>query len=610
MTQDYSISWDPSLPPFAGPGSELPEFGYAVEAMADGTNFGNPEALLEVVKSLLTEGSLAVLEGWDNRVAPIRLRLSAPTAIAGPALAQAEKALMLAVTARIKAPLVYVPPAQDAVTCVFDVVAAKLERDVSDEWDLEEVQREYRYYLLTLTCLPFARTEESVVVPALDPDPSPSIPPVFTTIDDCSTFTNWATSFEGVVSPTSGAVDGYVHATGRRALLGSSVMRLTMTLPAPVPGPFLVLDVHKANYADFDSWIEIMNGSVVQAQVAPSSSRPSPIAANATRYMYDVSALGLVAGQKVRLTSRPNSSSTTGSLRVHHVSSADKMDGGTSTTRQLSRIAAVEGSAPTQAAIRLYDATPATLGRDVLIYTSSNADWNPALRAWMVTTGGVADADAVSGTSNYSVSEPVLTYRIPAAMIAEGTYALVGRLYGDQGTLSWSARIVGSAGAEVVGSGVVTSGSVELPASAALETFEVHQLGVLSLPVVAAEADQMIELSITVGASRVFDEAWLFSLTDGALTWVSGASEDLTWLEIRSPELGAARPSVYGGTGALGSGSVCVDWACESFGAHRFDPGLIQVFTVTSDSLVSQSELEFYPRYHSHVEGSRLDELA
>ena len=52
----------------------------------------------------------------------------------------------------------------------------------------------------------------------------------------------------------------------------------------------------------------------------------------------------------------------------------------------------------------------------------------------------------------------------------------------------------------------------------------------------------------------------------------------------------------------LDDNSVCIDWKCESFGAHRFDPGLMQIFTVTTTSKVSQSTLEFYPRYHSHVE--------
>ncbi|SFM98432.1 hypothetical protein SAMN05421671_4541 [Pimelobacter simplex] len=96
------------------------------------------------------------------------------------------------------------------------------------------------------------------------------------------------------------------------------------------------------------------------------------------------------------------------------------------------------------------------------------------------------------------------------------------------------------------------------------------------------------------------DESWLFAVHDGALTWITD-SDSLTWIEIRSPELGAARPSVYGGTGAKGANSVCIDWKCKSFGAHRFEPGLMQIFTVASTSLVSQSELEFYPRYHSHV---------
>lgn len=58
--------------------------------------------------------------------------------------------------------------------------------------------------------------------------------------------------------------------------------------------------------------------------------------------------------------------------------------------------------------------------------------------------------------------------------------------------------------------------------------------------------------------------------------------------------------------GTVGESGVCVDWACESFGEHEFRPGTMLVFTVTAASLVAQSEIEFYPRAHSHIAGSSI----
>ena len=575
MPQSHSIQWDESLPPFAGPGSELPDVGYAIEAMADGTNFGNPKELIEIVKSLLSDGSIAVLEGWDNREAPIRLRISAPTAIAGPALAEAEKALMLAVQAKSKAPLVYVPPALDSVACVFDVVAAELTRDVSDGWDEDEVRREYRHYLLTLTCLPFARTEDSVVIPTLGPPP---LSPSTTVIDNGSSLTGWSAS--GSLSgppPTATVGHGYTRAaltrTGAVSMGSTPYLKITATATFGTPGtaiaPWIEVDgLHRPVVAQ--------SGNVYCVQPPPSFTT-------------------------VRVTATPDGSyggPGAGYVRVTEVARTNVLPGA-GTTRQQSRSATVVGSAPTQAAIRLWDATPAALGTDILVHSSTNTVWQPALRPYF-TGSGTADTAMISGNRNTLASS--MTFRIPANRITEGTYALMARMNVTTGAyVSWTAKMVNSAGAATVGSSVVTSGSITVNATGG--SYKVVNLAALPLPVLRAEADQMIELILSGNSNMTVDEVWLFGLHDGALTWLQDA-DSMTWIEIRSPELDATRPSVFGGTGAKGANSVCVDWKCLSFGTHRFEPGVMQVTTITSASLLGQSELEFYPRYHSHVEGS------
>ena len=77
--------------------------------------------------------------------------------------------------------------------------------------------------------------------------------------------------------------------------------------------------------------------------------------------------------------------------------------------------------------------------------------------------------------------------------------------------------------------------------------------------------------------------------------------------------IGAPLPSIYGGTGAKGANSINVSWKAAglvngisygSFGSHRAEPGLMQIFTVCTSSQAAQSEIEYYERYHSHVAGS------
>lgn len=596
MAQQHELRWDDTLPPFAGPGSELPEVGYAIEAMADGSNFGNPEALIEVVRSLLSDGSLAVLEGWDNRVAPIRLRISAPTAIAGPALADAEKALMAAVLRTPKAPLVYVPPAQDAETCVFDVVAAELTRDTSDGWDTDERQREERYYLLTLTCLPFARTEESVVVPALGP-PTPPDDATVVDIDTCDSTTGWAYTSSGLMSAAQSASSGAVRLTGNVG--AGKLWNTTQTRTGAVAmgaTPYLRISLSTTR-ATISALTVISN--TLGDQVLPVLAIASSAIAGASDYYVQPTG-GWVNFDKVRVSAFDGGTAVSGTsvaVNIHHVARTDALPV-IGTTRQQSRTAEVAGSAPTQAAVRLYDETPAALGGDVLVYTSRSS-WSPSLRPHRASSSTVTtDGDRVSGAHNTLASDMV--FEFTATDLADGTHALMALLdVSTGGDLTWSARMVDSAGATTLGSEIVVSGSVTLDVTTG---YEVLSLGALALPVVPVEGDQKIELTLSGTANMSVDEAWLFNLDDGVLTWIRNA--DVEWVEIRSPELGATRPSVYGGTGAIDENSICIDWACESFGTHRFDPGLMQIFTVTSTSLVSQSEIEFYPRYHSHVEGS------
>jgi hypothetical protein len=213
----------------------------------------------------------------------------------------------------------------------------------------------------------------------------------------------------------------------------------------------------------------------------------------------------------------------------------------------------------------------------------------------------------VSG-ARHTLDTPTV-YLIPASLLTSGTYALLARIIlDDDATISWQARMVTLDGADTVGSSVVISGTLDLAATGSPFSdayFDVLDIGAMVLPVVdVSGSDYAVELTISGPGGELawLDEAWLFSLDDGVLTWVHD-TESLTNIEIRSPELGAARPSVWGGVGDPGVAMSCIDWKCLSFGAHRFDPGDMQIFTVTTSSLVSQCAIEYFPRFHSNVLG-------
>lgn len=570
---------------------------FEIETMGE-THFGNPVPVIEAVRSLLIDGALAAVTGWDNREIPIRVRISAND---GEALAEAEASLVQQCLVDRPSPLVWTPPIGLAATNVFDVVVAKLDRDTADGWDAEEVTHGYRYYLLTLTCLPFARAVESTVVEALAPVPAS---PTTVNIDAGNSTTGWTADGNDLASgPT--VVSGSVRAVGDT---GTTWIQLERTAALVTMGT--------TPYLEVDAFAQLSSGSFVNGTltVEVNGTEYDPVAIGQfvpgahRKYYYDLTGEAFTVLTIKFEATAPDAIT----LSVNNIARTDTIGLGSSTARQQSRSVTVTGSAPTQAAIRLFDATPADLAAptgtygDILIYTTRSTT-PPNLRQWY-SSGGTDALDADLITGKYTGFTSPVKFLIPAETLTLGTYALLGRIVNinTAKTLTWQVRMATLGGAtNVVGSDLIISGEVEIPAGAGVDDFKVFDLGSMILPTVEVEANFAIELTISTtgtGTEIVFDEMWLFGLDDGALTWIHD-NEGLDWVEVRSPELGAARPSVWGGRNAVGAGGVCIDWKCESFGAHRFDPGTMQVFTVVTSSLVSQCELEFFPRFHSHVWG-------
>ena len=128
---------------------------FAVETMADGTDFGNPQPIEVAIRSLLQDGSATVHEGDDNRELPLRIKISASDS---GGLAQGEEALMAELYRRNT--LTYTPADGWGPPTVFDVVTSSLAFSTDD---LAENRGEH-YWLVRLVCLPFGRSETAVTI--------------------------------------------------------------------------------------------------------------------------------------------------------------------------------------------------------------------------------------------------------------------------------------------------------------------------------------------------------------------------------------------------------------------------------------------------------------
>ena len=610
MAQQHGLSW--GVFDFVSPELDPPDDGYAIHAMANGTTFGNPEADYQTLQSLLRDGAAVVRGGRKNRPIQIRLAISAPAAIAGPALVAGEAALANQVEMDSPPPLAATPSLTDAATAYFDVVIARdLEWDTSEGWDFDERVREVWYFALTLECLPFPRTENKVVIPALPVPPDPEEPAVWVDIDTCDSTAGWGYNVQHYGSgwtSTFGVVSGAVRA-GASYMGGATTvyqgLLVERTYPISMDGlPYLVVDARVSHPGIYGPIAYNIDGT----QVFPAATQP--LGNGGVRAWIATSGVGTRLRVIASLVaSGPDTGSSPRWIEVSNIARTDTIgDTTTSTTRQQSRLVEVRGAAPTQAAIRLYDATPAPLGAEILVHASRNAAWQPPLRAWRVTSEPVSSDDAmVSGARNTLATDMV--FRIPANLLTEGTYALRGRMnVTSAGDFGWSLKIVSSDGSDVVGSSLMTSGSREIPDTDG--SYLVFELADLALAMGKPEGNQMIQLTISGTADMAVDELWLFGLDDGVLNWLRD-TESMTWIEIRSAVLGAENDCIYGGSGAPGVGGVDVSYKAGgagygSIGVPEIKPGLMQIFTVVTASLATQSEIEFYPRGHSHV----LDEWA
>ncbi|WP_377322802.1 hypothetical protein ACFJIY_25140 [Pimelobacter simplex] len=414
-----------------------------------------------------------------------------------------------------------------------------------------------------------------------------------------------STATAKILATTFGASGGQVGVTARASLNSSPARSVSLTRAAAVnmsTSPYLRVTAAVTLTGGTAAAPVFKIGTGTPTPVSPIAAVPSTISGYNDYYF---AVTGTFDRFTIEVTADGgNTNLPTITISVAHIARTDLIVT-PNTARQQARTATIIGSAPTQAAIRLYDATPAPLGTDIVVYSTSDDDSSPSLRPSLTSGGATGDTAMISGARNTLASPAV--FRIPSARVVRGMYALVGRLnVTTAGTLTWSARVVDSTGAATVGSSIIDSGSIEVPVTSG---YRMINLAAMLLPTVEIEGNQLVEITITGTANMTWDDFWRFNLTEGSLTWVRDA-DNLTWIDIRPPELGKL-PSIFGGTGAFGTNPACIDYKTigADFGAadqHYAEPGLIQVHTICSTSLKAQSDLWFYPRYLDAV----LDETA
>lgn len=564
------------------------ESTYSIEVSSDGTEWGNPEAIVTAVKSLLQDGAIAAVTGQDNRTAALTVRITADTY---DGLAAGEAALNAEVNAGRNL-LTWRPPSVDAVPTVFDVIWSTMRFGFDD---LNENRLERRYEL-ALTCLPFARSAEVTEVPAV-PLPADVNNPVRVTVDTCDSTTGWTTQSDG----TFGVVDGAIRLDTAETQHAAQLTRTgAVALSAT---PLIVVDFWTSSGEVLDVYATRAGTDPVRLPLAAVQNLSSGVRQG---YWQHNTALG----DPDALEFRAGTAGEGGVLLlIGEIARTDSLPI-FGTRRQQSLAVEVDGSARTQATLKV-ERPGGALGVNTVVYTRPGvAELEPPLRRWLSSSSTVTvDSTTVSGGRN-DVTAAATVWLIPAGRLAAGTYALLARLKrGSAGasTATWT-TIMALPGTNSLIDDSGASGTASLTLST---DWDVYSVARIALPTLEVDADSTLNvaLSLQVTGGVELDEAWLFNLDTGALSWVEtswhagGGDANMSALHIEAPTLDRPRPTYWMTYPSQPELRRSATQRVRAWGTHMFEPGVMSVFVVTDDvnALNTSVSLEFYRRWHTHA---------
>lgn len=558
--------------------------GWWLEASSDGTDWGNPDAVIAKIASVLLDGDRGEVTRYGNRTVTIQVRLNGENY---DQLSIAE-AVLDAEVRKSRNTLIWRPPGYTTPS-VFDVV-------YSDMRFIDDKAREFggaqqRVFALTLSALPFARRETLTTTVATPV----SVAPTMTSIDDATTLTNWQVLYGGTPAVVSGTVvTATVPAGGNR---GASIRRNSIAATSLASGEFIAFEVDQTangnfsflinNIAVIPAYAEAMTGTIRRYYL------PSPTGV----YPYTVTSATVNLG-----------AAGFGNLIVRDLSKASGpplMGSG----RERSFLLYTPGTARTEVDLLVEAGGGGNLGEECFIFTAPQGKaLSPPLRTKYQTApvGGAVTPDVamISGSrNNYNGT----VYTIPAAALPPGTYLMIARVNRTSGVstilLNWTASLSGASWYSTV-----NDQTGQIDATYLNATFVNVTMGILELPPVRLPANTTanVTISFSTGASNIqVDETWLYNLDTGVLSQITtkvGAS-NASRLLAASATVDRPRPAWYLGTAGSDVNDVDCTSRMPSVGRHVLMPGLTEVFVALMTGGATNQTITGtgYDRYHTHV---------
>lgn len=565
-------------------------------ALADGTEWGNPQSVRRVLLALLADGSASVTDRHDNRTVVVKLQLTAPDSAA---LAGGEAPLHMLASKR-RAELRWTPPNDFAAPAVYVVVASDLAH-VMDDFAENQCRRTYT---LTLVCLPFARSLEPVVIEALPPFvAAPSV------LDDCTSTTGWAgTSGLTAFNVVSGGV--VVSISGSPA---GEIATLTKTLVRTKR--YLAIE-----HAAINAALNTSPTFPTRVWIDGAPTTPPIAGIEGDWFFYDLgAAVGNITAISLQIPVHPpGAPEPWESVKILTIAESDTP--AASAGRQSLRIIPTPGSARADGSLLVESRDADDLGYgtalgQVIVYTGPQYD--PRLSPWR-TGSTVVDAAALSGRAETTIAVPFAFVR-PASTFVDGSHSLWVHAKGADGVATtWTVHVY------AIGSPTWSPASA-LSATLAIETtttfdgtgYHLFNLGVLELPGLDLGADSQLDLVVWITATGTvtLDEALVFNRSRGSLAvvdtrtinslfnvaseWEPAVGATRVWLD--APSLASNGRVIAGRPPRERSAPVSLDSELLAWdGAPIFTPDATFAYVASTGALDPRVTGTFRPAWHTH----------
>lgn len=536
----------------AGDGSSTQET-FALSAYASDADFGRPEESYSESRSPLDDGAHLTPLSADNRELHFRIEIESLTGTER-GLSDGEAAL-LAATGR-RSELTRRSGLVDAVETIWDVEwsAADWQYD-----DLDEERQLIRVYGLTLTCYPWGRATEPVLIPAIGSGgtTTPTTPTV-TTVWDGTTTTGWSASPAPLTTAGATVSTSPATADGVAALIRTGTVSMSGT-----------------------PWLSIRAGGLVTSVphlILPGGNIKAPTISTGDYwhhwYLPSISSLSeirLIAG-----TLRG------GVLWASRITRQDVMPWA-DTGRQVMQAFTIHGTARTQGSIHIGHASQGLGMTLVHCQADDGSGALPPLRRHRVTGGSapatVGDSTAISGQRTVLTSGVGETFRVPASQVAPGLYMLVTRLWSDTA----QTRTVTQATSTRHSGADVSIGYAQRQVTLAAGAWTWVDLHPATLPTNPLPTGSSAEVSIAVSVdgSVGLDDLWLMNVSTGSVVRVDAGAFKHLWID--TPTLDNPRPAIWVGATADKTQARHVEMSkVHTWDVTRWEPGRENVFTASS----------------------------